>query len=256
MNPPLLIMVLIFALATALWLVSLARRDSSIVDIAWAPAFAIVAWCSALAADTVAARGLLLLILVNAWAIRLALHIYARHGGEDHRYAEMRTRHGARWWWWSLVQVFWLQALLCWLISWPLQLAVTHAAPLSWLDAAGFTLATAGFLFEAIADWQLMRFRADPVNKDLVMDRGLWRFSRHPNYFGDALMWWGYFLVGLAASGAWWSIYAPIAMTGLLLRVSGVSLMEETITDRRPRYADYIQRTSAFVPLPPNRPAN
>jgi len=253
---PLLIMVLILALATALWLVSLRLRDSSIVDIAWAPGFAVVSWCAAGAAHTVGVRGWLVLILVNAWAVRLALHIYARHHGEDHRYTAMRTKHGARWWWWSLFQVFWLQALLCWLISWPLQLAVTHAAPLNLVDASGFTIATAGFLYEAVADWQLMRFRADPANSGKVMDRGLWRWSRHPNYFGDALMWWGYFLIGLAASGAWWSIFAPIAMTILLLRVSGLALLEETIAERRPAYADYIRRTSAFVPLPPAKTAN
>lgn len=248
---PLLIMVLILALATALWLASLALKDSSIVDIAWAPGFAMIADANAMIAGTITARGWLTLILVNAWAIRLALHIAARHRGEDHRYAAMRGRHGSRWWWRSLFQVFWLQAMLCWLISWPLQLAVTRTAPLNILDAAGFTFAAAGLLYEAVADWQLAHFRADPASRDKVMDRGLWRWSRHPNYFGDALMWWGYFLVGLAASGAWWSIFAPLAMTVLLLRVSGVSLLEETISDRRPAYAGYIRRTSAFVPLPP-----
>jgi steroid 5-alpha reductase family enzyme len=247
----LLIMVLIFALVTQLWLVSLGQRDSSIVDIAWAPGFAIISWSNALLAGTNGLRAWLVLALVTLWAFRLALHIAARHHGEDHRYTAMRAKHGVRWWWWSLFQVFWLQALLCWLISWPLQLAVTRTAPLNILDAVGFTIAAAGFLYEAIADWQLQRFRTDPANKGHVMDRGLWRFSRHPNYFGDALMWWGYFLIGLATSDAWWSIFAPIAMTVLLLRVSGVSLMEETITDRRPKYADYIRRTSAFVPWPP-----
>jgi len=247
---PLLIMVLILALATGLWLVSLRLRDASIVDIAWAPGFAVISWCSAIATGTLSTRGWLILILVNAWAVRLALHIYARHRDEDHRYAAMRAKHGKRWWWWSLFQVFWLQGLLCWLISWPLQLAVTHAPALNVLDTAGFAIATAGFMYEAIADWQLMRFRADPANAGKVMDRGLWRWSRHPNYFGDAVMWWGYFLVGLAAGGAWWSIAAPVVMTFLLLRVSGVTLLEDTITERRPAYADYIRRTSAFVPLP------
>jgi steroid 5-alpha reductase family enzyme len=249
-------MILILALATVLWLVSLRLRDSSIIDIAWAPGFAIVSWCSAVTAQTISTRGCLILILVNAWALRLAAHIYARHRGEDHRYTTMRQQYGRHWWWWSLFQVFWLQGLLCWLISWPLQLAVTRAAPLNILDAIGFTVAIAGFLYEAAADWQLMRFRADPANEGQVMDRGLWRFSRHPNYFGDALMWWGYFLVGLAASGAWWSIFAPVVMTILLLRVSGVSLLEDTIADRRPAYAGYIRRTSAFVPLPPTKIAN
>lgn len=253
MSFPLLIIVLIFSAATLLWLLSLLLRDSSIVDIAWAPGFALIAWLSALTSGILGVRGWLTLILVNTWALRLASHIATRHHGEDRRYAEMRETHGARWWWWSLFQVFWLQALVCWLISWPLQLAVRASVPLGALDYAGCAIALTGLIVEAIADWQLTRFRRDPSNAGHVMDRGLWAWSRHPNYFGDALMWWGFFLIGFAASSAWWTVLCPLAMTILLLRVSGVSLLEETIVERRPAYADYIRRTSAFVPWPPKR---
>ena len=252
MNPtPYLIIVLILALATLLWLLSLRRNDASIADIAWAPGFAVVTWAATAIHGSLSLRGWLILILVNVWAVRLSRHIWRRHDGEDRRYAAMRAKHGARWWWQSLFQVFWLQALLCWLISWPLQLAVTSTALIGLADIVGMLLAVAGLLIEAIADTQLAQFRSEQASRGQVMDRGLWRWSRHPNYFGDALMWWGYFLIGFAPSGGWWTIFCPITMTFLLLRVSGVSLLEETITERRPGYAEYIRRTSAFIPLPP-----
>ncbi|HWD25558.1 MAG TPA: DUF1295 domain-containing protein [Rhizomicrobium sp.] len=237
--------------ALALWLLSLRWRDASIVDIAWAPAFAAMAWLATPWPPTV--RGMAVLALASLWGVRLGLHIALRHNGEDRRYAAMRAKHGARWWWWSVFQVFALQAVLVWAISWPLRAAVAAPAPWGVLDGIGVALAAGGLLFEAVADWQLRRFRADPGNRGRVMDRGLWHWSRHPNYFGDALMWWGFFVVALAGTGAWWLAVSPIAMTVLLLRVSGVTLMEEDIGGRRTDYADYIKRTSAFVPWPPAR---
>jgi steroid 5-alpha reductase family enzyme len=232
--------------AALLWLLSLRWRDCSIADIAWAPAFALVAWLTTSWPPT--PRGLAVLVLVGLWGARLGLHIALRHNGEDRRYAAMRKRHGARWWWRSLFQVFVLQAALVWVIAWPLRAAVVAPAPWRLLDGIGIAFAASGLLFEAVADWQLTRFRADPDNAGRVMDRGLWAWSRHPNYFGDALMWWGFFLVGFAATGTWWLAISPVVMTALLLRVSGVSLMEEDIGERRPDYADYIKRTSAFIP--------
>jgi len=219
------------------------------VDIAWAPAFAVVAWLSAAWPPT--GRGTLVLAVVSLWAMRLGLHIALRHDGEDRRYAAMRQKHGARWWWWSFFQVFLLQALLVWVISWPVRQSVAAPAPWNALDSVGAVMAAGGFLFEMVADRQLTRFRADPGNAGRVMDRGLWAWSRHPNYFGDALMWWGLFVAGFAATGAWWPAVSPLAMTVLLLRVSGVTLLEEDIGERRPGYAAYIRRTSAFVPWPP-----
>jgi steroid 5-alpha reductase family enzyme len=211
----------------------------------------LVAWATAATAPGIGRRGWLVLALVSLWAVRLGLHIALRHHGEDHRYAAMRAKFGRHWWWWSLVQVFALQAVLIWIVSAPLQYAVGMHAPLGVLDYAGAILAAAGLAIEAVADRQLTRFRADTGNSGKVMDRGLWSWSRHPNYFGDALMWWGFFLLGLGASHAWWMLLSPVAMTVLLLRISGVALLEETIVERRPGYADYIWRTSAFVPWPP-----
>ena len=254
MTAAVLTLALAFA-CTLLWLVSLRLRDVSIIDVFWAPGFALLAWAAAVAAAPFGPRTWLALALVSLWGLRLGLHILLRHKGEDHRYGEMRAKFGPRWWWRSLFQVFWLQALLLWIISWPLQVAVAASRPLNIVDAAGAALAAAGLLIEGLADHQLTRFRADAASAGKVMDRGLWSWSRHPNYFGDALMWWGFFLIGFAGAHDWWLLVSPVAMTILLLRVSGVSLLEETIAERRPGYADYIRRTSAFVPLPPRRPS-
>jgi steroid 5-alpha reductase family enzyme len=246
---------LAFGACTLLWLLGLRLKDVSIIDIFWAPGIALMAWATAAASAPPGPRGWLALALVSLWGLRLGLHILLRHAGEDHRYGAMRAKFGPRWWWWSLFQVFWLQALLLWIVSWPLQVAVAAPQPLNVVDAAGATLAAAGLLIEGLADRQLARFRADAASTGKVMDRGLWSWSRHPNYFGDALMWWGFFLLGFAGGHAWWLLASPVVMTVLLLRVSGVSLLEETIAERRPGYADYIRRTSAFVPLPPKRPS-
>jgi steroid 5-alpha reductase family enzyme len=235
-----------------LWLISLKTRDVSIIDIFWAPGIAAVVDIAALLSDASGPRASAALFLVNLWAVRLAAHIFARHDGEDHRYAAMRHKFGARWWWWSLVQVFLLQAILMWFIAAPLvAVMLSSRAPMGVLDYLGVGIAAAGFLFEALADVQLARFRLDPRNKGKVMDRGLWRWSRHPNYFGESVMWWGFFLLGFSAAGAWWLILSPLVVTLLLLQVSGVTLMEDKIEDRRPAYADYKRRVSAFVPWPP-----
>ena len=252
MTPPLWGLAFVAGSALVLWLISLKTRDVSIIDIFWAPGIAAVVDIAALLSDASAPRVSAALFLVNLWAVRLAAHIFARHDGEDHRYAAMRHKFGARWWWWSLVQVFLLQAILMWFIAAPLvAVMLSSRAPMGVLDYLGVAIASAGFLFEALADVQLARFRLDPRNKDKVMDRGLWRWSRHPNYFGESVMWWGFFLLGFSAAGAWWLILSPLVVTLLLLQVSGVTLMEDKIEDRRPAYADYKRRVSAFVPWPP-----
>jgi len=252
MTPPLWGLAFVAGSALVLWLISLKTRDVSIIDIFWAPGIAAVVDIAALLSDASGPRVSAALFLVNLWAVRLAAHIFARHDGEDHRYAAMRHKFGARWWWWSLVQVFLLQAILMWFIAAPLvAVMLSSRAPMGVLDYLGVGIAAAGFLFEALADVQLARFRLDPHNKDKVMDRGLWRWSRHPNYFGESMMWWGFFLLGFSAAGAWWLILSPLVMTLLLLQVSGVTLMEDKIEDRRPAYADYKRRVSAFVPWPP-----
>jgi steroid 5-alpha reductase family enzyme len=248
-----LITVAVFVL---LWIVGTARRDVSLVDLYWGLGFAVVAW-SAVALNRPAAwRAAMLATLTTVWGVRLAVHLTRRNWGhgEDRRYAAMRTQHGAAFVWVSLGTVFLLQAAILWFVSLPLQVAAAARVPTSFglFDGLGLTLWTIGFLFETIGDWQLVRFQADPRNRGQVLDRGLWRYTRHPNYFGDACVWWGLYLVA-AAGGAGWTVASSLVMTILLLHVSGVALLERTIAERRPEYAAYRARTNAFFPGPPKR---
>ena len=236
------------ACGVVLWLVSLALRNSSIVDVAWGPLFVVVAAVEWAAADDGGGRRLLVLALLGAWAARLALHLIARGGlaHEDRRYAAMRARAGLRWWITSLPFVFLLQPVLAWFVGAPVQAVMLRAqTPLGWLDAAGAAIVVLGVGVEATADAQLAGFRRR--GGEGVLDTGLWRYSRHPNYFGDFLVWWGLGAFGVAA-GAPWTVAGPLVMSFLLLRVSGVTLLEQTIVDRRPAYAAYKRRTNAFFP--------
>jgi steroid 5-alpha reductase family enzyme len=234
-----------------LWLVSLPLRNSSIVDVAWGPSFLLQAVIyGSLAPDGWGPRKALLVALVAIWATRLALHIATRNAGkgEDYRYATWRREAGKDWWWRSFFKVFVLQAGLSWFIGMPL-LAAQSGGAQGWtaLDALGVALWAIGFTFEAVGDWQLRTFLRDPANRGRSMTRGLWQYTRHPNYFGDATQWWGFFALA-AAAGGWWSVLSPVAMTFLIVRISGVGMLEQTIAQRRPDYAQYMLRTNAFIP--------
>jgi len=252
-------LLLVLALATILWLCSVRVEDASIADIWWGPGFAILAWFYAIRSPVPAWRPIVLAIFVTLWGARLGLHIARRHrgAGEDRRYGAMRARHGTAFWWRSHFTVFWLQGILLWFVALPLFAASRRAAPagVPWTDIAGVALFAAGFAFETVGDHQLTRFRAVASNRGRVLDSGLWRYTRHPNYFGDALLWWGVYVLSAAVPGAWTMIASPIAMTVLLLRVSGVTLLEAQLTVSKPAYKDYIARTSAFVPWRPRRTA-
>jgi steroid 5-alpha reductase family enzyme len=242
------------------WAASLPLRNASIIDIFWGPGFLVAALTyTLLAHEGYSGRQLLVLVLVAVWGLRLGGYIALRNRGhgEDYRYQRMRENAGANFWWRSLVTVFWLQGILLWIISAPLLVGIHSDSPDEFVitDFAGASVWLAGFLFESVGDFQLARFKADPANHGKVMDRGLWRYTRHPNYFGDALLWWGYFIIAAGTPWGWATIFAPALMTFLLVRVSGVALLERTIKKRRPEYAAYVQRTSAFIPLPPKRPA-
>ncbi|MBK9517560.1 MAG: DUF1295 domain-containing protein [Anaeromyxobacter sp.] len=257
--PHLTSLLVLSAAFSLLWLVSLKLRNASIVDPFWGSAFVLSGVTVALADGGGGAgpRRTLALVLVAVWGLRLSIHLLARNAGhgEDPRYAAMRRGHGQRFWWVSLFTVFLLQALLAWAISLPVQLAVaTPSSSLGLLDAAGAALWAIGLGFEAVGDWQLSRFRRDPGSRGRVLDTGLWRYTRHPNYFGDACAWWGLGLLGLAA-GAPWTLAAPALMTFLLVRVSGVALLEQDIGQRRPGYREYVRRTSAFFPWFPKQEA-
>jgi steroid 5-alpha reductase family enzyme len=247
-----LVLGVILCLMAALWLISLALRNSSIVDIFWGAGFVITDWLLfALTPDGFVLRKWLIGVLVTLWGLRLSLYILWRNFGkpEDFRYQKWRREEGASWWWKSFFRVFVLQGVLMWIIAAPLLPAQAGTAALTWLDYLGVVVWLVGFFFEAAGDLQLARFKADPANKGKVMDRGVWRYTRHPNYFGDAAQWWGFYLVSLAAGG-WWTIFAPLIMTVLLLRVSGVALLEKTL-ETRPGYKEYAQRTSPFIPWLP-----
>ena len=246
-------LVFVLCCGALLWLLSLRLKDVSIIDIFWGPGIAAMVDIAAWMAPQINNRAFLALILVNAWALRLALHIGLRHRGEDRRYAAMRQKFGPHWWWWSFFQIFLLQVILIWLLPAPLQAAILSGILLGPLDLIGAGLALTGLLFEAVADAQLARFQKNPVHKGRVLDSGLWRLSRHPNYFGETLLWWGFFLIGFSASGNWWLLLSPLVMTLLLLKISGISLMEDGVEDRRPAYAAYKRRVSAFVPWFPRQ---
>jgi steroid 5-alpha reductase family enzyme len=247
-----LVAVLIAGVLT--WLVSLPLRNVSIVDSVWSLLFMLQAYVFAFGAADLGPRIVLVLVLVSAWALRLAIFITWRNlgHGEDRRYQEIRARNQPNFEFKSLYLVFVLQAVLAWIIALPLWGAMLRPAPLMSLDVAGAALWAIGLVFEAGGDWQLARFKADPANRGKVMDRGFWRLTRHPNYFGDFCVWWGFYLIA-ASAGAWWSLPGPLLMSFLLLRVSGVALLEKDIGARRPQYADYVARTNAFFPWLPRR---
>ena len=248
----------IVALMVVTWLVSLVMTDASIVDIIWGAGFVLVAATSAVVGDGFSDRRYLLLVLVGVWGLRLSGYLAWRNigHGEDYRYQAMRRHHGPRFGLISLLVVFGLQGVLVWVVSLPVQLAATAEEPadLGPLAAAGVAVWLVGLVFEAGGDAQLARFRRDPANTGVVLDRGLWRLTRHPNYFGDFCVWWGIFLVAAETVPGRWGIVGPVVMSVLLLRVSGVAMLEKTIADRRPGYVDYAERTSTFFPRPPRPP--
>ena len=240
----------------ALWVVSLVLRDASIVDVWWGPGFVLIAATAFIVGEGGdPGRRVLVLALTAAWGLRLGGYLLWRNWGtgEDPRYQAMRRHFGKRFPLVSLATVFALQGVLMWFVSLPVQVAQASGGPLGALDAAGALVFAVGLAFESVGDLQLARFKADPANAGRVMDRGLWRYTRHPNYFGDCLAWWGLFTIALATPAGIYTVLSPVAMTFLLLRVSGVALLERSIGKRRPEYAAYQARTSAFLPRPPRR---
>lgn len=242
---------LVLAMAGLLvWPLSVYKENAGIVDSLWSVFFILAAVTYFMTVPETGPRSGFMLALVGVWGFRLSAHITWRNWGEgeDHRYRAMRKRNEP-FAWKSLYLVFLLQAVIAWVVSLPLLGAISGQAAIGILDIAGFLIFTLGLFFEALGDWQLARFKADPANQGKVLDTGLWRYTRHPNYFGDFCVWWGFGLIALSA-GAWWSLPAPLIMTGLLLKVSGVSLLEKDISERRPEYTEYILRTNAFFPGP------
>ncbi len=240
-------------LMLSVWLLSLYCKDVSIVDIAWGLGFVLVAWTSHLlragSNDSV-----LLPVLVTLWGLRLSGYLAWRNHGqpEDRRYQKMRAHWGGAFPWISLLTVFGAQALVMWIVSLPVQTVYDGSGDRRWwLSLIGSLVFAVGLAFESLGDWQLARFKSDANNRGQVLDRGLWRYTRHPNYFGDFLVWWGIFLVAVADSQQWWTVIGPIIMSVLLMRISGVTLLESSLKQTKPGYQAYIDRTNAFFPGPP-----
>ncbi len=247
----------ILAAMILLWLVSLAIHNSSIVDIFWGAGFVLSAWVYfALTPDGFLTRKLIIAILTSIWGLRLTIHVLVRNWKkpEDFRYQKWRNESGKIWWIKSFFQVFLLQGFLMWIISTPLLAAQLPGAlsKLTVFDFAGVGLWLIGFYFEMMGDLQLARFKKNPANKGHLLRTGVWRYSRHPNYFGDSAQWWGYFLIALAAGG-WWSVFSPIVMTLFLIKVSGVAMLERTLKNTKPGYQEYTKSTSAFIPWFPKK---
>jgi steroid 5-alpha reductase family enzyme len=240
---------------TVVWFLSLALRDASIVDVFWGLGFVGIAILGVLVGNGLESRRVFLMVLIGLWGIRLATYIAIRnHGaGEDPRYVRMRERAGAAFWWVSYLKVFLLQGAIMWIVALPLMGIGGSETPgfPTVTDVIGAGLWAVGLFFEAIGDIQLRRFKADPANSGKVMDSGLWRYTRHPNYFGDAAMWWGIGIIALPVSWGWATLIGPALMTFFLMKVSGVALLEKSLQTTKPKYADYVRRTSAFFPRPP-----
>ncbi len=254
-HPYSIALIVILAVGIVCWLFSVVKKDVSFVDSWWSLFFLIAASVFALDVQSISPKGLLVLALVAVWSLRLSIYITARNWGEpeDYRYQTIRANNEPGFAFKSLYIVFGLQGVLAWLVALPLLPAINSANALTPVDFFAVALWLVGFIFEAGGDYQLARFKAREDSKGRVLDTGLWRYTRHPNYFGEFCMWWAFYLFAVT-SGGWWSIASPLLISFLLLKVSGVAMLEKTISNRRPKYAEYIRQTNAFFPGPRRLP--
>jgi steroid 5-alpha reductase family enzyme len=240
----------------AVWAISLVMRDASIVDIAWGSGFVLVAWVSFWLSDGNSTRSLLLTVLTTIWGLRLAFYLAKRNlgHGEDFRYQSMRRKHGDRFAIVSLYTVFGLQGLLMFIVSLPVQLGQVREEPgFGIIGVVGVLVWGVGIYFEAVGDAQLARFKRDPANQGKIMDQGLWRYTRHPNYFGDSCVWWGLGLIAAESSLGVYGLIGPVVMNFLLVKVSGAAMLDRAMLKRKPGYEKYVATTSGFIPRPPRR---
>jgi steroid 5-alpha reductase family enzyme len=248
---------IILSLVTILWIWSILIKNVSIVDIFWGVGFVIVNAFYVFMSGELDARKILILILVSLWGLRLAIYLAFRNigKGEDFRYQEFRRNYGPkRYWWLSFFQAFLLQGVLILIVSLPF-LGVhssSNTGELKLLDYIGIGVWLIGFTFEAGGDYQLARFKRDVKNKGKVLNTGFWKYTRHPNYFGDSAVWWAYSIFSIAA-GSYWQIVGSIIMTLLILKISGLSLLEKTLKETKPQYRDYIKKTNSFLPWFPKK---
>lgn len=240
-------------LATLVWILSVVRKDVGIVDSFWSLFFVTALYSWAGPNPEMTPRLLLASGLVLIWALRLSVYLTYRNWGkpEDRRYQDIRRRNQPFYEIKSLFYVFYLQVLLAWCVALPILPTIKSQIPLGFLDAMGALLFVTGFLMETIADGQMARFKASHPAPGTVLDQGLWRYSRHPNYFGEALLWWGFFLIALTSGASPWLVLSPLFMTFLLIKVSGIPLLEADLLKRGPAYQRYFRTTSPFWPRPP-----
>jgi len=249
--------VVIIIMMTLLWIISITLKNVSIVDLFWGFGFVVATVFYFIITNGNNIRKVILLILVSIWGLRLSIYLTWRNygKGEDFRYKEFRKKYGEkRYWWVSFFQTFLLQGVLMWLISATLLGAQFEGADRSpgLLDFAGILLWVIGFTFEAGGDFQLARFKSDPSNKGKVLDKGFWKYTRHPNYFGDSAVWWGYGLICISA-GNYLPVLGSLLMTALIIKISGVALLEKSLKDQKPQYKEYIEKTSPFIPWLPKK---
>lgn len=256
MNLFLLTGVLLFCFMTTVFVLALKMQDNSIVDIAYGLAFVLIGWSGFLAYGSAQPRQLLLLGLVSLWGLRLAGHIFLRkrgEKGEDFRYRQWREEWGKTFVWRSFLQIFLLQGTIVYLVCLPVLLVMHQAGgSLNWLDLLGVAIWLLGFCFEALGDWQLLQFKKNSGNRGKIIQQGLWRLTRHPNYFGEATLWWGIFLIALNAPFGWFALISPLLIDFLLLKVSGIPMLEAKYEGNL-EFAAYKERTNAFFPWLPKR---
>ncbi len=250
-------LLLILLLVTILWIISIFLRNVSIVDLFWGMGFVIANGWYFFANEAITSRQILLLVLVTIWGFRLSIYLAWRNigKGEDFRYREFRKNYGEKnYWWISYFQTFLLQGILMWLISSTLWGANQNhnVNDINIIDYLGLLVWVTGFIFEAGGDYQLAKFKLNLANKGKVLNTGFWRYTRHPNYFGDAAVWWGYGILCIAA-GEYWCLFGSVLMTLLIIKVSGVALLEKTLKVQKPQYLDYIQKTNSFFPWFPKK---
>lgn len=253
MNDSLTLALILFPYMSLWFIVSLLKKRNDVADVAWGLGFVLLAWSAFVLSDGPGVRGILVNILVSIWGVRLAWHIHSRNRGrtEDYRYLAWRTAWGKWFYVRSYAQVYLLQGFLLFLVASPVLLINRSVATgLGMLDALGMAVWLVGFSFEAVGDAQLARFIKDPVNKGKLMQGGLWAYTRHPNYFGEVTQWWGLWLVALSVPGGWLGIIGPMMITFLILKVSGVPMLERKMQEH-PEFAAYERRVSMFIPLPP-----
>ena len=248
---------LILTLFTLLWLLSVKLKNVSIVDLFWGVGFVVVNAFYVFMSGDLSIRKYIMLVLVTIWGLRLSSYLAWRNigKGEDFRYQEFRRKYGPqRYWWISYFQTFLLQGVLTMIISLPLiGVSMDNTSDsLNLLDYCAILVWVIGFSFEAGGDYQLARFKKNPENKGKVMCYGFWKYTRHPNYFGDATVWWAYALFSIAA-GSYWQVIGSVVMTLLIIKVSGVALLEKTLNNTKPQYAEYIRKTNAFFPWFPKK---